>query len=116
MIHTSLIRRRERSDAASRLQSLSPTITTDTVNHPYEDPSSPTHPPESLQKRRWKKFLRRLVKPSKSSARPPQTNILLTERNLTEFFDPAYNDEHDAFHSVRSSRKLSIPEWLQLLP
>ena len=46
----------------------------------------------------------------------PKSTIKLTERNLTEFFNPDYNDEHDAFHKVQGPRKVSIPEWIQLLP
>jgi hypothetical protein len=46
----------------------------------------------------------------------PKATIPLTERNLTEFFNPDYNDEHDAFLKVQGPRKISIPEWLSVLP
>lgn len=47
---------------------------------------------------------------------PATPGILLTERNLTELFNPHYCDEHDAFHRVRPSREVSVHEWLQRLP
>jgi hypothetical protein len=46
----------------------------------------------------------------------PKPTTRLTERNLTEFFNSDYNDEHDAFHKVQGPRKISVPEWIQQLP
>jgi len=76
------------------------------------DPNKiPPNPP----KKRWKRVFRKLSKRDSDPKLSPST-IRLTERNLTEFFNPDYNDEHDAFHRVPGCRKISIPEWIQLLP
>jgi hypothetical protein len=77
------------------------------------DPNKiPPVPPESSG---WRKLLRRLSRRDSTSKLPPSP-VRLTERNLTEFFNPDFNDEHDAFHRVQGPRKISIPEWIQLLP
>jgi hypothetical protein len=75
----------------------------------------PNKIPPSRNPSRIKRVFRRLAGKDPESKLPPST-IPLTERNLTELFNPDYNDEHDAFHKVRGPRKISIPEWIQLLP
>jgi hypothetical protein len=72
----------------------------------------PHHPCD--HRSRWKAFLDKFHL-SKQEKLPPSP-VPLTERNLTEFGNPDYLDEHDAFHKVRGPRKISISEWIQLLP
>lgn len=82
----------------------------------YDDPNKPS--PSQIQQRRvWSRLIKRIRLP-RSSSHPkiPKSLVPLTERNLTELFNPDYCDEHHAFHEFRSPRKISIPEWLQLLP
>lgn len=82
----------------------------------YDDPNKPS-PQQLQQKRIWARLLKRIRRPSKDDEPLlPPSLIPLTERNLTEFGNPDYNDEHHAFHPLQPSRKLSISEWLQLLP
>lgn len=81
----------------------------------YDDPNKPSAS-ELQQKRIWTRLLKRFRPSKEHHAQLPPSLVPLTERNLTEFFNPDYTDEHDAFHQVRGPRKISIPEWLQLLP
>jgi hypothetical protein len=74
----------------------------------YDDPHTPLHHKKSLQS-----LLRKLTEREKS---PPKSSIPLTRRNLEEFHNPDYSDTHDAFVKVRPQRKVSVHEWLQLLP
>jgi len=74
---------------------------------PYADPNK--HLPGGQP--RWKDLLKRLSKKD-PSCKLPKPTVPLTTRNLTEYFNPDYNDEHDAFHQVRGPRKISIPEWI----
>jgi hypothetical protein len=78
-----------------------------------EDPNK--IPPDRNSQSRIKQVFMKLTGRDPESKLPKST-VPLTERNLTEFFNPDYNDEHDAFHKVQSPRKISIPEWIQLLP
>jgi hypothetical protein len=64
---------------------------------------------------RIRQVFKKLAGKDPESKIPPPT-IPLTERNLTEFFNPDYSDEHNAFHKLQGPRKISIPEWIQLLP
>jgi hypothetical protein len=82
-----------------------------TASTAYDDPNTPLHP-----KRRWSSLLKKLVLQKDPAHKIPKSLVPLTERNLTEFFNPDYCDEHDAFHPVRHQRKVSISEWLQHLP
>ena len=75
----------------------------------YFDPNKPL--PE--EEKNLKNFLRKL---REKEAKLPKSEIKLTERNLTEFFNKDYNPEHDAFHEFRGPRKISVSEWLQLIP
>ena len=75
----------------------------------YDDPHTPLHPKKPAIEALLKKITAREKKPPKSS-------IPLTKRNLEEFHNPDYTDTHDAFLSVRPQRKVSVSEWLQLLP
>lgn len=76
--------------------------------------------PPDAQPSRWKRLLHKLSKRD-SEPKPPPSNVRLTERNLTEFFNPDYKDEHDFFkpteaYGFQGCRKISIPEWIQQLP
>ena len=75
----------------------------------YTDPNKP------LPHQRHLRF-RRLTAVFKRKQKLPRSPVPLTERNLTEFFNPDYDDEHDAFHPVQRPRKVSVSEWIQLLP
>lgn len=81
----------------------------------YDDPNKPSAA-ELQQKRIWSRLLKRIRPSKEEKTQLPPSLVPLTERNLTELFNPDYCDEHDAFHEVRGPRKISIPEWLQLLP
>ena len=73
-----------------------------------------TIPPDKNPSR-FERVFKKLTSNHHDSKIPPSA-VPLTKRNLTEFFNPDYNDEHDAFHKVQGPRKISIPEWIQLLP
>lgn len=75
----------------------------------YEDPHSPLHPKKPLDS-----LLKKLSRIREKQ--PPKSTIPLTQRNLEEFHNPDYTDIHDAFVRVRPQRKVSVHEWLQLLP
>lgn len=79
----------------------------------YIDPNKidPDHP---CKRSKWQAFKEKLHR--SKDEKLPETRVLLTERNLTEFFNPDYCDEHDAFHQVHGPRKISVSEWIQLLP
>jgi hypothetical protein len=88
-----------------------PRLTAQTMadQHPaYDDPHTPLHSKKPLQL-----VLRKLVEREK---KPPKSQIPLTKRNLEEFHNPDYTDVHNAFLTVRPGRKVSVHEWLQLLP
>jgi hypothetical protein len=75
----------------------------------YDDPHTPLHskvPP--LQS-----VLKKLIEREKKI---PKSNIPLTKRNLEEFHNPDFTDVHNAFLAFRPGRKVSVHEWLQLLP
>jgi len=75
----------------------------------YDDPHTPLHPKvPPLQS-----VLKKLVEREKKI---PKSSIPLTKRNLEEFHNPDYTDVHNAFLTVRPGRKVSVHEWLQLLP
>ena len=80
----------------------------------YIDPHKidPDHPYN--HRSRWKALLDKF-RLSKEEKLPPSP-LPLTEKNLTEFGNPDYCDEHDAFHKVRGPRKVSVSKWIQLLP
>jgi hypothetical protein len=73
----------------------------------YDDPNTPLHP-----KKRLDSVLKKLQREKKL----PKSQVPLTKRNLEEFFNPDFTDTHDAFLAVRPQRKISVHEWLQLLP
>lgn len=72
----------------------------------------PNEPAPEQQNLRWKKIVRLFKKQEKL----PKSQIPLTEKNLTVYFNPDYNEEHDAYHPVQGPRKISVSEWIQLLP
>jgi hypothetical protein len=77
----------------------------------YDDPHTPLHKkPSHLS------LLKKLRLNPQKSKKLPKSPIPLTERNLTEFFNPDYTEIHDAYLAVRPQRKVSVSEWLQLLP
>jgi hypothetical protein len=80
----------------------------------YIDPHKidPDHP--CNHRSWWKALLNKF--PLSREEKLPSSSIPLTERNLTEFGNLGYSDEHDAFHKVRGPRKISVSEWIQLLP
>ena len=47
---------------------------------------------------------------------PRGTILPLTKNNLELYFNPDYAELRDAFFGVRPQRKVSVHEWLQLLP
>jgi hypothetical protein len=75
----------------------------------YLDPNKPLPEEQNL---RWKG----LKSIFKKQEKIPKSSIPLTQRNLEEFFNPDYSDEHHAFHPVQGPRKVSVSEWIQLLP
>ena len=75
----------------------------------YDDPHTPLHSKKPL----LSTLLNRLFEREKS---PPRSLVPLTRRNLEEFHNPDYTDIHDAFLTVRPQRKVSVLEWLRLLP
>lgn len=81
----------------------------------YEDPNTPQHPkkPQKVLGVLLKKFTERASQGKKTADKSP---IPLTKRNLEEFANPDYSDIHDAFLGIRPQRKVSVHEWLQLLP
>jgi hypothetical protein len=76
----------------------------------YEDPNTPRH---TNKNKRPLISLKRLILRKKQ---PPKSTIPLTVKNLEQFHNPDYTDVHDAFVRVRPQRKVSVHEWLQLLP
>jgi hypothetical protein len=87
----------------------------------YLDPN--TTLPEAYQPRsRWRVLLQKLrlgakLDPQEKDLGPP--SALLTERNLTECFDPHYSSNVDVYQEVRVQRhqkKKSISEWIEKLP
>jgi hypothetical protein len=76
----------------------------------YEDPNSPLHPK--------KPFASLLKIFSALEKKPPRHRIPLTQKNLEQYsgLDCDYSDIHDAFLPVRARGKISVSEWLQLLP
>jgi len=80
----------------------------------YIDPHK-IDPDQPVRRSKWQAFKEKLYRPREERTLP-EARILLTERNLTEFFNPDYCDEHDAYNPVHGPRKLSISEWIQLLP
>jgi len=46
----------------------------------------------------------------------PKGSIPLTVRNLTEFGNPDYNDEHEIFQPAQRGEKKSVSDWVSLLP
>lgn len=81
----------------------------------YDDPNKPSAD-QLQQKRIWSRLLKRFRPSKEDKTQLPPSLVPLTERNLTEFFNTDFTDEHHAFHPVLGPRKISIPEWLQLLP
>jgi hypothetical protein len=76
----------------------------------YDDPNTPLHPKKpfgSLLKIFTERGLARKI---------PKSSVPLTRRNLEEFANPDYTEIHDAFLGFRPQRKISVHEWLQLLP
>jgi hypothetical protein len=85
------------------------------ISSGYCDPNKT--PPDNLPSRNPLKRLFQRLRPTRDGSVKLQKSLIpLTERNLTEFGNPEYNDEHDAFHPVRRSRKVSISKWLHQLP
>jgi hypothetical protein len=87
----------------------------------YLDPN--TTLPEAYQPRsRWRGLLKKLrlgakLDPEEKKLGPPSAS--LTERNLTEFFDPHCSSNVDVYQEVRVRRhqkKKSISEWIEKLP
>lgn len=87
----------------------------------YLDPN--TTLPEAYQPRsRWRVLLKKLrlgakLDPEEKNLGPP--SALLTERNLTELFDPHYSSNVEVYQEVRVRRhqkKKSISEWIEKLP
>ena len=74
----------------------------------YDDPDTPAHPRKPPLK-----ILKKLVVREK---KVPKSAVPLTKRNLEEFYNPDYSELHHAFLPVRPQRKISISEWLRLLP
>lgn len=73
----------------------------------------PNHPPSRI-----KTLFRKL---SGKTTKLPPTSVRLTERNLTEYFNPEYNPEvvigeQHAYFKLQDRRKVSIPEWIRDLP
>jgi hypothetical protein len=83
-------------------------------------PTDPNKIPPDPQPSRIKTLFRKLSGKT-SNPKPPPTSVRLTERNLTEYFNPEYNpdvvfDEQHAYFKLQGARKVSIPEWIQHLP
>lgn len=74
----------------------------------YDCSDTPLHPKKPLAD-----LLKKLTLREKKL---PKSVVPLTKRNLEEFANPDYTDIHDAFLPVRTQRKVSVHEWLQLLP
>jgi hypothetical protein len=81
----------------------------------YDDPHTPLHSKKPLQS-----VLKKLVEREK---KPPKSYIPLTKRNLEEFHNPNYSDTVDAeyiqaltYNASLTVRKVSVHEWLRLLP
>jgi hypothetical protein len=79
------------------------------TTHAYDDPNTPLH----SKKPALRTVLRKLIEREKKL---PKSRVPLTKRNLEEFHNPDFTDVHDAFLAVRPGRKVSVHEWLQLLP
>lgn len=78
-------------------------------SHVYDDPNTPLRPRNKLQL-----VLKKLQLREKN---PPKGAILpLTEHNLQLSLSPDKPDFHHAFLAVCPERKVSVQEWLQLLP
>lgn len=75
----------------------------------YDDPETPLRPRKKLLNI-FKKLLPREKK------LPRGTILPLTKNNLEVYFNPDYADIRDAFFGIRTQRKVSVLEWLQLLP
>jgi hypothetical protein len=81
-------------------------------------PTDPNKIPPDPQPSRIKTLFRKL---SGKTTDPPPSSVRLTERNLTEYFNPEYTsdivvDEQHAYFKLQGQRKVSIPEWIQHLP
>ena len=77
----------------------------------YDDPHTPLHKkPSAIY------IFKKLHLYRDPAKKLPKSPIPLTERNLTEYFNPEYTDIHDAYLPRRPQRKVSVSEWLRLLP
>jgi hypothetical protein len=81
-------------------------------------PTDPNKIPPDPQPSRIKTLFRKL---SGKTTKLPPTSVILTERNLTEYFNPEFNrevviDEQHAYFKLQDQRKVSIPEWIRDLP
>ena len=79
----------------------------------YDDPHTPLRSKTIITKKPLGSLFKKLTSRQKKL---PKSAIPLTRRNLEEFHNPDYTDIHDAFLAVRPQRKVSVHEWLQLLP
>jgi len=90
--------------------------TTDTT---YLDPF--TALPESYRpKSKWKSFVEKMKKSNKTvEGEEQKTSARLTEKNLTQHFNPDYQKEVEIYRSqkryMRAKRK-SVASWMEGLP
>ena len=94
---------------------MSPESPSDACRDRNVDPNRPDLSLSSRPTSKWKTLLTKL-KISKAKDNIEPSPVKLTQRNLEEYFNPDFIDEHDAFHRIQRPRKISIPEWIQLLP
>lgn len=81
-------------------------------------PADPNKIRPDPQPSRIKTIFRKI---SGKTTKLPPTSVRLTERNLTEYFNPEYNPEvvigeQHAYFKLQDRRKVSIPEWIRDLP
>lgn len=81
------------------------------LNISYDDPDTPLHTKHRLD------FLINILTLARVK-KLPKSSTPLTQRNLEEYsgLDPDFSEIHDAYLPVRPRGKISVSEWLRLLP
>lgn len=81
------------------------------VHNSYDDPNTPLHTKKRLE------FLIEIFTGARVK-KLPASPTPLTTRNLEEYsgLNPDFSEIHDAFLPIRPRGKVSVSEWLRLLP
>ena len=95
------------------------------IEQGYLDPHTADNRSDTWEPSKWKSSMRTIQNTFKlgHSQKPrfkkvAPSHLKLTKKNLEEFLNPEdYQADHNAFVQVRKQpRKLSVPEWIGMLP